>query len=107
MERIGQGVSGRKRNPKRILTSAYEYAQSGGRKPPELQTADFIKEYGAQAIYGRPMYASEVYRMNAARNVYDAFTSRKGSENWAQWAQDNPRGAELLLELERYMDELE
>jgi len=86
------------------LTSAYLYASEGGRKPHELQTAYFIERYGIAAIYGRPLFAGEIYRMNAAKNVFDAYIGRKQSDNWAEWSQKNPRAAELLGRVEALLD---
>ena len=54
---------------------------------------------------GRTLYAHEVYRMNAARNVYEAYHSRSKVENWAEWADRNPKSAELLTGIERLLDD--
>lgn len=51
------------------------------------------------------MYVHELYYMNASRNVYHAYTSRKAAENWAKWAEEHPREAELLVDIEKILDD--
>lgn len=90
------------------MTAAYEYAQYGGQeypKPRELEQADFIDTYGIQAVYNRPLYVSELYRMTAARNVRNAVQGRNRASDWAQWAKDNPAAVELLSAVEKLRHE--
>lgn len=61
--------------------------------------------YGVQAVFGRMLFAYEIYAINASRNVHNAYMSRSASENWAKWSEDHPREAELLIEIEKIIDE--
>lgn len=85
-------------------TAAYEYAAGDGHKPHELQLADFIERFGHAAVLGRTLSAGEVYRMNAALNVFTAKQSKMKSDNWAQWAKDNPTAEEILNSVEKLLD---
>jgi len=38
--------------------------------------------------------------MIAAENVARSYFSRKASQNWGKWAQDNPQMDKLLIEVE-------
>ena len=87
------------------MTSAYQYAESGGRSPLYLQMSFLAKSYGVPSFMGRTLYAHEVYRMNMAQQVYDAYLSRKASENWADWATKNEDAAHLLARVERLLNE--
>lgn len=97
------------------MTSAYEYAESGGHKPPYLQLADAVEKYGVDAILSRRLYAHEVYRMNAAHNVYTAKTARDKAErqaaanneslNWTKWAEEYPAAASILTHVEKLIAE--
>ena len=87
------------------MIAAYEYAQNGDQKPRELEQADFIDTYGVQAVYNRPLYVSELYRMTAARNVRNAVQGRNRAPDWAQWAKDNPAAVELLSAVEKLRHE--
>ena len=86
------------------MTAALEYATGNGQKPHELQLADFIDRFGYGAVLGRPLYAGEIYRINAAVNVYSAKQSKMKSDNWAQWAKDNPTADEILTTVEKLLD---
>jgi hypothetical protein len=35
-------------------------------------------------------------RMAGALNVYETFKSVRASNNWAQWARENPGGADII-----------
>lgn len=54
---------------------------------------------------GRPLSAGEIYRMNAARNVYDTRKSLNNVENRAEWAQKNPAASELMIYVEKLLHE--
>ncbi len=50
-----------------------------------------------QAVLNRPyLGAGEIRRALAAREVVYYYEQRKASENWVAWAEQNPRGAEIL-----------
>lgn len=88
------------------MTEAYEYADGLGRKPHELQLADFLDHFGHTAVLGvRQLSAGELYRMNVAKNVYNAKKSRSKAEDWTKWTRENPKAAELLVEVERIIDD--
>ena len=42
--------------------------------------------------------------MNAALNVFTAKQSKMKSDNWAQWAKDNPTAEEILNSVEKLLD---
>jgi hypothetical protein len=88
------------------MTDAYRYAAGGGHKPHELQLYDFIQRFGYQAVAGsRVLSAREVYRMNAAVNIRDAKQSKMTSDNWAQWAKENKLASELLVDVEKMLQD--
>jgi hypothetical protein len=89
------------------MVDAYNYAMGIDHKPRELKLADYVQEYGAQAVLGRPMYAREILRCTVARNVYRVKIKSFDTDNWAKWAKDYPRDAELLASVERLVAELE
>lgn len=78
---------------------------NGGPVPPILQLVNSVKIYGAQAVIGRTLYAHEIFRMDAARSIVEAFNSRKASENWATWAGKHPHQAEILAYIEKLINE--
>ena len=83
------------------MTSALRYASEGGQIPPYLKMYDITKEYGTRDVMGRTLFAFEIYRMNAARNVYEAYMERKASDNWAEWADKHPNHSKILNYVER------
>lgn len=66
----------------------------------ELQTLWTVERLGAMSVFGRPLYAREIFRMTAAENVYNAKRARDNSEEWAAWAENNPEAAKLLVRAE-------
>ena len=64
-----------------------------------------IQQYGAPAVLGRLLYAGEIYRMNAAMNVYNARIAKDSAENWAEWSQKHKTAADLLIVVEKIMAE--
>jgi hypothetical protein len=77
------------------MAAAYAYAE-GGPIPDELVLARSIRQYGAEAIFGRTLSFHEVRMITLADNVFNAYQERQRSENWAEWSHDNPQKAELL-----------
>jgi hypothetical protein len=69
-----------------------------------LQLADRIEAFGVEAVLGRRLTVGEMNRIKAAQNVYHARKSRDAAENWAKWAEDNPRLSEILIHVERIRD---
>jgi enoyl-CoA hydratase/carnithine racemase len=67
---------------------------------PELILAGNLERYGQALLAGRPLSANEVYCMNVARRVVEAYQMRTNADNWAQWARDNPELVKLLAEAE-------
>jgi hypothetical protein len=78
------------------MAAIYAYAEGDGPIPDELVLARSIKQYGAEAIFGRTLSFHEVRMITLAENIYNAYQERQRSENWAVWAHDNPKKAELL-----------
>ncbi len=79
------------------MAAAYQYAD-GGHKPRLLQMRDAIQAYGAQAVVGRVLGYREILQMDYAQAVKRLFDDRESSENWADWAMQNPGAVELLQE---------
>jgi hypothetical protein len=100
-------LSGRDRSPKRVITDAYYFAIGVGDKPRELKLSENIQVYGAQAVLGRTMYYREIHRCNIARTVYSVKLKSFDTDNWATWTEKNPDQAELLVNVERMIAELE
>jgi hypothetical protein len=42
--------------------------------------------------------------MTYAMNVYNAVKAAKQSDNWAEWAKDNPEAAEIFTHVSRIRD---
>ena len=83
-----------------MKSDAYAYA-SEGLYSREIDTLAKIDRFGLEAITGRKQfYFYELRRLVTAENMVVAYRSRKQSENWAQWANDNPSMARLLAEVE-------
>jgi hypothetical protein len=54
-----------------------------------------------EAITGRRiLYFGEIRRMIAAENIVTAYLSRRASQNWGKWAQDNPALEKIILDAE-------
>ena len=89
------------------MTSAYDYAESGGRIPTWLKMSYNVERYGAQALLGRPLTVNETYRMKAARSIHDAKKEQMKAENRAEWAQTNKEQNDLLIIVEKMLTELD
>ena len=65
----------------------------------------YIDRFGAEAVTGRRVLsAGQIRRMVAAENVYNAYMSRKASNDWGKWVNENPRMAAILAEVEGLLD---
>lgn len=65
-----------------------------------------IADYGVRAVTGRDTLAAhEIIRMRYARALKSIYQSRAASQNWAEWAKDNPESAKVLNEAERIYNE--
>jgi hypothetical protein len=90
----------RVKSPKRVRASAYAYA-SEGEYSPEVEKLHRINRFGLEAITGRrQFYYAEYLALLTAENIVIAYQSRKAAENWAVWYADNPRLAQILLDIE-------
>jgi len=64
--------------------------------PMELEAANMVDKFGAQAVYGRILGVSEMRRMNLAQKIHQAYYARKnykdaeGVNNWAEFAEKYP-----------------
>ncbi len=84
------------------MVEAYDHVSENAPKPYELVLLGYIDRFGAEAVMGRPVLsAGELRRMIMAENICNAFTSRKASENWAQWVRDNPVYSGILAKIEK------
>lgn len=57
-----------------------------------------MDRFGAQAIFGRALSASEVKGMILADNVVNAYNEKHKSTDWTVWESENPERARLLNE---------
>ncbi len=85
-----------------MKADAYAAAERGLRVSKELDLLAKIDRFGAKAILGRDtFYYGELQNLIIAENIFLAYHSRKKSENWVAWAEDNPAIATLLFEAEQ------
>ena len=57
---------------------------------------------------GRPYLGyNEMVRIRAAEGMNTAYLKKANSDNWAEWARDNPAEAERLAEIEKSIAEEE
>ena len=63
--------------------------------------AHSVEKYGVQAVFGRALFLHEIKEMNIAENIYNAYKSRKASDNLAKWTTENQGLAEILSGLEK------
>ena len=62
-----------------------------------MEVSREIAKYGVEAITGEKVLPVRLLRdMNIANNIINAWQSRKASESWAEWTQDNPEASEIL-----------
>ena len=86
------------------MTAAYFEAEGDGHSR-ELQKLRLIDRFGVRSVLGRDeLSAGEIIRMIAAENIYKAKQANIHSENWAEWAKDNPRLAESLAQVEKIIN---
>lgn len=85
------------------MTDAYHDCEGVGHSN-ELEMYNLIKEFGAQNVLGRVLYAREMMRMYKALTVKHAYQARYKSENWAEWANKNKDAAELLAHVETLLN---
>ena len=79
-----------------MIADAYRYADSGGDLPKEVLLAGYIDRFGVSAVYGRVLGAGEIRRITASENVIKAYRGRAKSDNWADWAKQNPELNRIL-----------
>lgn len=92
------------------MVDAYLYAEGAstdgrGVRSPEVIDLGYIEQFGVEAVYGRRILSyGEINRMVIARNVYDAYRSRKAAAahegGWAKWAAEHPQTDEMLKRIE-------
>lgn len=89
------------------MEAVYQYAEgehldTPPPRPFELSLLGYIDHFGVEAVMGRPVLsAGEIRRMITAKNIYEAYQSRKASTDWAKWAHDYPDYARILAEVEK------
>lgn len=88
------------------MSSAYKYAE-GGPVTDELVLSWAVEKYGTQAVYGRALSFHEMRMIDLASNVLAAYKERARSDNWAIWADANPKKAELLARAGKLAEEEE
>ena len=78
------------------MARAYAYANSDGPMPQETRLANLIRRFGAESIYGRPLGANEIRRMEMSESVIDIYQERELSGDWGAWAESNPEKSKFL-----------
>ena len=87
------------------MASAYRYADDGGRVPSEIEILSAVDRFGAASVFGRPIGAGEIRRMNVSESIIRAYRERERAENWAEWARDNRTMAALLAQAAKAADD--
>jgi len=86
------------------MTAAYHEAEGDGHSR-ELTALRLIERFGVKAVLGRDtLSAGEIARMITAENIYKAKQANDKSENWAEWARNNPHAAKLLAETMKLLE---
>lgn len=68
--------------------------------PPELTIAWQVERWGADAVFGEPIPARLLRRMNVSSNVYNAFLSyQAGAHRLAEWARANPVHLSIVTQI--------
>lgn len=81
-----------------MIALAYRYAESGGEgePPAEIKLLRAIERFGVHGVYGRPLTANEIKRMNVSQNIINWFNERATSQNWATWNMEHRDYARIL-----------
>ena len=72
---------------------------------PELQLEANILRYGVEAVMGRPLGHNEILCMNTARTILNAYNAKTSSQDWAEWAQNNPMDNKILTHAMKLVEE--
>lgn len=89
------------------MTAAAYRSADGGELSPELRMLYYIREFGTQAVMGRPYLGyGELKRMKTAEYITYIFKEREKQENVSIWATNNKDDFELLEEARRNAKEL-
>lgn len=87
------------------MTDAYLYA-SEGQHSKEIETLRRIDRFGLEAVTGKRVFMfGDFIRLRVAENIVNAYTSRKQSNNWAEWVESNPRAAQILADVEKQIED--
>lgn len=71
----------------------------------ELEKLWLIDRFSVRAVLGRDvLYHREMMLMLTAENIYKAKLANMHSDNWAEWAKDNPSLAKQLAEVEKLVN---
>ena len=63
-----------------------------------------IDRWGLEAVTGRRVFLfGEFIRLRVAENVVNSYRSRQAAGNWAEWAESNPRAAQILADVEKLL----
>ena len=79
------------------MARAFLFAEGDGPMPHEIEAARLIAHFGAEAVYGRPLFVRELYRILAARRIEEGYSAWTQAENAAVWAEQNPEQHQLLV----------
>ena len=87
---MGAAQSYRGRQPGRIIARSYAYVMCDGEIPEEIRLANAVDRYGAYGVYGRPMSALDIQRIEMAENYIGVCRAWKAADNKADWELSNP-----------------
>ena len=79
------------------MARAFLFAEGDGPMPHEIEAARLIDHFGAEAVYGRPLYVRELYRFLAAKRIEQSHDAWINAENAAVWAEQHPEEHQLLI----------
>ena len=80
-----------------MMGRAYAYMDDPqAPQPIEEEWSHYIKRFGVQAVFGRPMSVGELRRLNLYERVKNAYLSRSQAQNMATWAKEHPTDNALL-----------
>ena len=79
-----------------MIAAAYVHAD-GGPLSNELKLLLQIDRFGSQAVFGNePIPANILNRLYMAEALVMSYKARGASNNWAEWAKENPELSTIL-----------
>lgn len=90
-----------------MKVAVYKHIIDGDRPPIEMVMSGWIEKYGAQSVFGRPLYARELLRMVACANIERIIKDGKQAPNMAVWAKEHPEDAKIFRDVELLVNKVE